>query len=217
MTSAINNMSVPEQRKYLAETRKKWLMQTMDNPMYITENLTNNMNIQEFALKYQKGQLEKRHKKMSELNNESVENLNMTKKQDAEHHQSESSFSDGDGDDGCESVSDDENLYESNNKRSISKVSNGVQPSFPCSTSMSSSSSSSSSPSQNLTTKSSTPISTSSRSYPSTLSSSSSSSQQQECVSNVTNVRKRGRPRKTVDPKPVKPSQKESNLLNYCK
>ncbi len=63
MTSAIDNMSVAEVRKYLGETRKRWVSQTLSQPMYITDKLSNGMTIEEFALKFQQGHHQKRHNK----------------------------------------------------------------------------------------------------------------------------------------------------------
>ena len=63
MTSAIDNMSVAEVRKFLGECRKKHSVQTPDRPMYITDVLSNGMQLQDFALKFQQGHHQKRHNK----------------------------------------------------------------------------------------------------------------------------------------------------------
>lgn len=63
MTSAIDNMSVAEVRKFLGECRKKHTIQTPEHPMYITDVLANGMQLQEFALKFQQGHHQKRHNK----------------------------------------------------------------------------------------------------------------------------------------------------------
>ena len=63
MTSAIDNMSVAEVRKFLGECRKKHTIQTPDHPMFITDVLSNGMQLQEFALKFQQGHHQKRHNK----------------------------------------------------------------------------------------------------------------------------------------------------------
>jgi hypothetical protein len=63
MTSAIDNMSVAEVRKFLGECRKKYTSQTLNRPMYITDMLSNDMTIQDFALKFQQGHHQKRHNK----------------------------------------------------------------------------------------------------------------------------------------------------------
>lgn len=63
MTSAIDSMSVAEVRKFLGEIRRKYQVQTPSDPMYITDNLPNGMQLQEFALKFQQGHHQKRHNK----------------------------------------------------------------------------------------------------------------------------------------------------------
>lgn len=63
MTSAIDNMSVAEVRKFLGECRKKLTMQTLSHPMFVTDVLSNGMQVQEFALKFQQGHHQKRHNK----------------------------------------------------------------------------------------------------------------------------------------------------------
>lgn len=63
MTSAIDSMSVAEVRKFLGECRRKYQTQTPNDPMYITDNLPNGMQLQEFALKFQQGHHQKRHNK----------------------------------------------------------------------------------------------------------------------------------------------------------
>ena len=63
MTSAIDTMSVAEVRKFLGECRKKHSVQTPDRPMYITDVLSNGMQLQDFALKFQQGHHQKRHNK----------------------------------------------------------------------------------------------------------------------------------------------------------
>ena len=68
MTSAIDNMSVAEVRKYLGETRKKFDNQSEDNPFFITDVLSNGMTIQEFAFRFQQGHHNKRHKKCKKNN-----------------------------------------------------------------------------------------------------------------------------------------------------
>jgi hypothetical protein len=68
MTSAIDGMSVAEVRKYLGETRKGWSAQTLNQPFYITDKLSNGMTMQEFALKFQQGHHQKRHNKCRKNN-----------------------------------------------------------------------------------------------------------------------------------------------------
>lgn len=65
MTSAIDSLSVAEVRKFLGECRKKHQSQTLHNPMYITDVLSNGMTIQEFSLKFQQGHHQKRHNKVA--------------------------------------------------------------------------------------------------------------------------------------------------------
>ena len=66
MTSSITDMTVAEVRKYLNECRKKHVSQTIKTPMYITDVLSNDMTIQDFALKFQQGHHQKRHNKGSQ-------------------------------------------------------------------------------------------------------------------------------------------------------
>jgi hypothetical protein len=68
MTSAIDSMSVAEVRKFLGECRRKYQIQTIDDPMYITDKLPNGMQLQEFALKFQQGHHQKRHNKVRKSN-----------------------------------------------------------------------------------------------------------------------------------------------------
>jgi hypothetical protein len=68
MTSAIDSMSVADVRKFLGECRKKYTSQTHENPMYLTDTLTNGMQLQEFALKFQQGHHQKRHNKSRKHN-----------------------------------------------------------------------------------------------------------------------------------------------------
>ena len=62
-TSPIPNMTITDFRKYLVEFRKLWTDQTPQHPLYTTMLLSNNMSIQEFALKTQQGHHQKRHNK----------------------------------------------------------------------------------------------------------------------------------------------------------
>ena len=68
MTSAIDSMSVADVRKFLGECRKKYTSQTHETPMYLTDTLTNGMQLQEFALKFQQGHHQKRHNKSRKHN-----------------------------------------------------------------------------------------------------------------------------------------------------
>lgn len=68
MTSAIDNMSVADVRKFLGECRKKYTSQSQETPMYLTDTLTNGMQLQEFALKFQQGHHQKRHNKSRKHN-----------------------------------------------------------------------------------------------------------------------------------------------------
>lgn len=63
MTSAIPDMSVAEVRKALGEVRKRAQTQTLTHPMHITDDLTANMSVQEFCLKFVCGHHDKRHNK----------------------------------------------------------------------------------------------------------------------------------------------------------
>lgn len=59
-TSAIEQMSITEVRKYKKEMKKKFQNQTQNHPFYITDLLSMGMPIQEFAFRLQKGLHEKR-------------------------------------------------------------------------------------------------------------------------------------------------------------
>lgn len=63
MTSAIDDMTVTEVRKYLGDVRKKWQNQTLSQPFYITEKLNPHLTIQDFALRFQLGHHKKRQNK----------------------------------------------------------------------------------------------------------------------------------------------------------
>lgn len=62
MTSAIQNMSVAEVRKCLNEVRKKHKNQTHQQPLYLTDSLSNGMSLQEFSFRFQQGHYLKRQK-----------------------------------------------------------------------------------------------------------------------------------------------------------
>ena len=71
MTSAIENVSVADVRKYLSEIRHQWISQTHSDPFYITSTLSNDMSLQEFAFKFQQGRHNKRHAKGKTFLNDS--------------------------------------------------------------------------------------------------------------------------------------------------
>lgn len=73
MTSAICNMSVAEVRKLLGECRRCHQIQTHETPLFITDTLSNGMQIQEFALRFQQGHHQKRHNKMSKNSQDNSE------------------------------------------------------------------------------------------------------------------------------------------------
>ncbi len=63
MTSAIPDMSVAEVRKALGEVRKRALVQTPTQPLFITDPLTDTLTVQDFCLKFVCGHHDKRHNK----------------------------------------------------------------------------------------------------------------------------------------------------------
>ena len=56
-------MSVAEVRKALGEVRKRASQQTEQNPMFITDQLTDKLSIQQFCLSFVCGHHNKRHNK----------------------------------------------------------------------------------------------------------------------------------------------------------
>ena len=77
MTSAIDNMPISEVRKYLGESRKKLNLQSAECPFFATDQLSNRMMIQDFALKFQLGLHNKRHNK-GKKSGDNEEDLNST-------------------------------------------------------------------------------------------------------------------------------------------
>ncbi len=62
-TSAIPSMNLQDFRKLSAELRKQWSAQNAEQPFFISNRLSNDMQIQEFSLKTQQGLHVKRQKK----------------------------------------------------------------------------------------------------------------------------------------------------------
>jgi len=97
-TSAIETMSVAEVRKCLSECRKKHQHQTADEPLYITDTLSNGLPVQEFALKFQQGHHQKRHNKSRKHPTDELENSSSEDDSDY-YHAYNSSDSEDDHDD----------------------------------------------------------------------------------------------------------------------
>jgi len=63
MTSAIPGQSVAAVRKTLNEIRKCWVDHTMEQPLYLTQCLSNGMRIEDFSLQFVLGHHSKRASK----------------------------------------------------------------------------------------------------------------------------------------------------------
>ena len=63
MTSAIQEMSVADVRKALANMRKEWSKHSSVHPFFPSKHLTHELTIAEFAFRFVMGHHEKRHHK----------------------------------------------------------------------------------------------------------------------------------------------------------
>lgn len=63
MTSAINDMSVADVRKALANMRKEWQKHNYVQPFFPSKYITDDLTISEFAFKFVMGHHAKRHAK----------------------------------------------------------------------------------------------------------------------------------------------------------
>lgn len=63
MTSAIPGLTVAQVRRALLEVRKKAQKHTPDDPFYITDKLSNGIQINHFCLDFVQGHSDKRHNK----------------------------------------------------------------------------------------------------------------------------------------------------------
>lgn len=61
VTSAIQEMTVAEVRKSLAQMRRDWVNHSAVQPFYPSDDLVNGMSVAEFAFRFVMGHHQKRH------------------------------------------------------------------------------------------------------------------------------------------------------------